>query len=117
VILYIAVVAGAVIALLFGLNEALAKSEFKTAIFFRQNLGSTLLNIICGCVLVFAKEEINSIYPLTFISSLLLGMSGQFVFKKVAKIFDNSSETLVGFNKDKDTDNRQTTSNSKLCQY
>jgi O-antigen/teichoic acid export membrane protein len=100
--LYVAVIAGAVIALLFGLNEALAKSEFKTAVFLRQNLGSTLLNIICGCVLVFAKEDITTIYPITFISAVLLGMSGQFVFKKVAKIFDNSSETLLGFNKDKD---------------
>jgi len=99
---YIAVICGAVIALLFGLNEALAKSEFKSMTFFRQNLGSTLLNVICGCVLVFAKDEIHDIYPLTFISSTILGMSGQFVFKKVAKIFDNNSDTLIGFNKDKD---------------
>jgi hypothetical protein len=101
--LYVAVLAGSIIALLFGLNEALAKTEFKTTIFFRQNLGSTLLNIICGCILVYAKDDITTIYPITFISAVLLGMSGQFVFKKVAKIFDNSSETLVGFNKDKDS--------------
>jgi hypothetical protein len=80
----------------------LAKDEFRSAIFLRQNLGSTLLNVICGCVLVFAKDEIHDIYPLSFISSVILGMSGQFMFKKVAKIFDNSSETLIGFNKDKD---------------
>jgi len=96
---YIAVICGAVIALLFGLNEALAKSEFKSMTFFRQNLGSTLLNIICGCILVFAKDEIASIYPLTFISSVILGMSGQFIFKKVAKIFNPDDKTFVGVNK------------------
>lgn len=100
--LYLAIFAGAIITLLFGLNEALAMPEFKFIIFLRQNLGSTLLNIICGCVLVYAKDDITTIYPITFISAVLLGMSGQFVFKKVAKIFDNSSETLIGFNKDKD---------------
>ena len=96
--MYVAVLAGAVIALLFGLNEALAKSEFKSGIFFRQNLGTTLLNIIFGCVLVFAKDEIVNIYPLTFISSVILGMSGQFAFKKIVKIFDGDSKTKLGIN-------------------
>jgi len=99
---YVAVICGACIALLFGFNEALAKDEFRTAIFFRQNLGSTLLNVICGFVLVFAKDEIHDIYPLSFISSVILGMSGQFMFKKVAKIFNSDSETYFGINKDKD---------------
>lgn len=98
--LYLAVCAGAIIALLLGLNEALGKPEFKTVIFFRQNLGSTLLNVLCGCILVFAKDEITSIYPLTFISSVILGMSGQLVFKKVAKIFNPEENTLVGINKE-----------------
>jgi hypothetical protein len=86
---------------LFGLNEALVKPEFKSRTFLRQNLGSTLLNIICGCVLVFAKDEIHDIYPLTFISSIILGVSGQFVFKKIAQIFDPKSKTLIGVGEDK----------------
>ena len=96
--LYVAVLAGAVIALLFGLNEASVKPEFRFLIFFKQNLGSTLLNILCGCVLVYAKDEIVSIYPMTFISATILGTSGQFVFKKVTKIFDGDSKTKVGIN-------------------
>lgn len=97
--LYLAVCAGAVIALLLSLNEALGKPEFKAITFFRQNLGSTLLNILCGCILVFAKDEITSIYPMTFISSVILGMSGQLVFKKVAKIFNPDEKTFVGIDK------------------
>jgi len=102
---YVGVCAGAIIGLLFGLNEALVKPEYRTGIFFRQNAGSTLLNILCGCVLVFARDEIHDIYPLSFISSVILGMSGQFMFKKVTKIFDSSNDTLIGINKDKNTPN------------
>jgi len=99
---YIAVIIGAFIALLFGLNEALVKDEFRSKTFLCQNLSSTFLNVICGCVLVYAKDEIHDIYPLSFISSVILGMSGQFMFKKVAKIFDKESDTLIGFNDKKD---------------
>ena len=92
--------------LLLGLNEALVKPEWDVRVFFRQNLGSTLLNIICGCVLVYAKDEIHDIYPLTFMSSVVLGTSGQFLFKKVTKIFDSSDDTLIGRNKDKKQPNQ-----------
>ena len=98
---YIAVICGAYIAILFNFNEALAKDEFRFSIFLRQNLGSTLLNVICVCVLVFAKDDIQDIYPLSFISSVILGMSGQFIFKKIAKIFNKSDETFIGLNNNK----------------
>ena len=95
---YVAILVGAVIALITGFNEALAKPDYKFSIFLKQNAGSTLLNILCGCVLVYAKDEIASIYTITFISSVVLGMSGQFLFKKVAKIFNPDNETFVGVN-------------------
>ena len=93
---YVAILIGAAISLLLGFNEALTKPDYKFSIFFKQNIGSTLLNIICGGVLVFAKEEIASIYTITFISSVVLGMSGQLLFKKVAKVFNPEEPTLVG---------------------
>ena len=95
---YVAIIIGAVISLLLGFNEALAKPDYKFIIFLRQNLGSTLLNIICGGVLVFAREEISSIYTITFISSVVLGMNGQLLFKKVAKVFNQEEQTLIGIN-------------------
>lgn len=98
---YVAILIGAVIALLLGWNEALAKPDYRFGTFLKQNLGSTLLNILCGGVLVYAKEEISAIYTITFISSVVLGMSGQFLFKKVAKVFDPEEKTLIGIN-DKD---------------
>lgn len=101
---YVAIIIGATISLLFGLNEAVVKPEYKTKFFFKQNLGSTLLNIICGCVLVYAGDEISAIYPITFLSSVNIGLSGQFVFKKIAKIFDNENKTLIGINDKNDND-------------
>jgi len=95
---YVAILIGAAISLLLGFNEALTKPDYKFSIFFKQNIGSTLLNIICGGVLVFAKEEIASIYTITFISSVVLGMSGQLLFKKVAKVFNPDNPTAVGIN-------------------
>jgi hypothetical protein len=95
---YVAILIGALIALLLGLNEALTKPDYKFAIFIKQNIVSTLLNIVCGGVLVYAKAEIESIYAITFISSVVLGMSGQFLFKKVAKVFNPEENTYVGLN-------------------
>lgn len=95
---YVAILIGAAISLLLGFNEALTKPDYKFSIFFKQNIGSTLLNIICGGVLVYAKEEIASIYTITFISSVVLGMSGQLLFKKVAKVFNPDNPTAVGIN-------------------
>ncbi|HUX56267.1 MAG TPA: hypothetical protein VMV77_04790 [Bacteroidales bacterium] len=98
-ILYFAVIAGAFLSLLFGLNEGLAKQDFKVSIFFRQNLISTLLNIVCGCILVMVKDEIINVISINTITALVLGMSGQFVFKKITKVFDPQSPTLLGAKK------------------
>ena len=98
-ILYIAVIAGALITLLFSLNEGLAKQDFKASIFFRQNLISTLLNVVCGCILVMVKDEIVNIISINTITALVIGTSGQFVFKKITKLFDPQSPTLLGVKK------------------
>ena len=95
---YVAILIGALIALLLGWNEGLAKPDYKFSIFLKQNIGSTLLNILCGGVLVYAKDEISAIYTITFISSVVLGMSGQLLFKKVAKVFNPEEQTLIGIN-------------------
>jgi len=96
---YLAVIAGALIALIISFNEALPKPDFKFNIFFKQNIGSTLLNIICGCVLVFFKDNIESILTINGINAVILGTSGQFVWKKVVKIFNPQNETYIGINK------------------
>ena len=98
---YVAILVGAAIALLIAFNEALAKPDYKFGIFIKQNLGSTLLNILCGGVLVYAKDEIASIYTITFISSVVIGMNGQFLFKKVAKVFNPEEPTFIGIKEDK----------------
>lgn len=94
--LLLAVLAGVVINLLFGLNDIFGKPEFQWSIFIKQNIMPTILNIVCGTVLVWFKEDIAAIFPLGGLSAVFLGIGGQTVFKKLQKMFDRSVDTYVG---------------------
>lgn len=96
--LYLAVLVGCVINLLFGLNDSFGKPEFKWAIFFKDNLIPTVLNLVCGAVLVWFREDIVSIFPLGGLSAVFLGLGGQTIFKKLQKMFDRKVDTYVGIN-------------------
>lgn len=96
--LYLAVVAGAILNLLFGLNEVFGKPQFKWGIFFRDNLIPTILNLACGAVLVWFRADIEGIFPLGGLSAVFLGLGGQTIFKKLQKMFDRKTDTYVGVN-------------------
>ena len=96
--LYLAVLVGCVINLLFGLNDIFGKSEFQWKIFLKDNLMPTLLNLVCGAVLVWFREDIASIFPLGGLSAVFLGLGGQTIFKKLQKMFDKKVDTYVGIN-------------------
>ena len=97
--LYVAILTGAVINLLFGLNEALGKTDYRFSIFFKQNIVATILNLLIGCVIVYAKDEqlvLSLIGEVTFLTAVFIGTSGQFFWKKVTNIFNAEKPTLVG---------------------
>lgn len=98
--LYIAIVAGAVINLLLGLNEAVAKPDYHFNIFFKENIIATVLNIITGCIIVYAREDpiVKSVLNVTFLSAVFIGSAGQFYWKKIKKIFDPDEETYISNN-------------------
>ena len=99
--LYLAVCTGAVINLLFGLNEALEKPDYRCSIFFKQNIVATLLNIIIGFSIVFSKEDplvSQLIGKITFLTAVFVGSSGQFFWKKISNIFSPDKPTMVGSN-------------------
>ncbi len=99
--LYVAILTGAVINLLFGLNEATGKTDYRFSIFFKKNIVATLLNIIIGCAVVYSKDEpmvSQLIGEVTFLTAVFIGSSGQFLWKKVTNIFDPDKKTLVGNN-------------------
>lgn len=97
--LFLAVFIGCVINLLFGLNDCFGKPEFKWKTFFQQNFFATLLNLVCGGVLVWFKSDIAGIFPLAGLSAVFLGLGGQTVFKKLSKMFDSKVDTFIGINK------------------
>ena len=96
--LLLAVLVGCVINLLFGLNDIYGAATFQWSIFFKQNLVPTILNLVCGAVLVWFKEDIAAIFPLGGLSAVFLGIGGQTIFKKLQKMFDRSVDTYVGVN-------------------
>lgn len=90
---------GAVILLLFELNKALKKPEFNTSKFILLNWLPLLTNVTCGLTIVWFKDDISDILEITKVSSVLLGLSGQALFKKIIGIFDKNIETKLGLNK------------------
>lgn len=95
---YLAVLLGSIIYLGLQLNKAYMLPDFKWGIFIKQNWIPTVLNLIIGCALVFIKDEIMNIYPITLLSALLLGITGQAVINKLTDVFDTKVNTLIGKN-------------------
>jgi hypothetical protein len=92
---FLAVFAGCLIYILLQLNGVYNDPKFTFKIFLRANWIPTVLNLIIGCVLVYAKADLVNIYPITFVSSLMLGVSGQALIKKLSAIFDSKIDTIV----------------------
>jgi hypothetical protein len=95
--LMIFVVLGAMIVLMLSLNEALAKPGFKWSKFIKQNLLTTLLNIMIGCTIVYSEfDSVDPLYPLTNTTALMLGAAAQVIFRKLITIFTTEKSTFVG---------------------
>jgi hypothetical protein len=95
---YLAVLLGCLIYLLFQLNGVFNQPDFAWKVFLKTNVISTVLNLIIGCIFVFSKAEIISFYSITFLSSVILGVAGQAIFKKIVNMFDKNEPTVFGMN-------------------
>jgi hypothetical protein len=93
---YVAVLLGGLIYLLFQLNSAFAKNGFRWKIFIKKNIIPFILNLTIGFTLVYIREDLINIYPITMLSALLLGVSGQVILQKIQDIFDPSKKTFIG---------------------
>lgn len=91
---YLAVFIGAVLYLLFQLNGVLNLPDFKWKTFVKTNIVVFVINIIFGCLLVFGKD-VQDVYPITFVTAIVLGLSGQVVIKKLSNISDKEKDTFV----------------------
>ncbi len=96
--LYVAIFVGAILALLLKLNKGVKLPDFSWKEFIKLNWVSTVINILLGCVAVYAKDELSAIYPITFISSIILGAAGQFIFKGIFDSFSPGVSTAIGIN-------------------
>lgn len=92
---YFAVLLGCLIYLLLQLNGVYNHPDFDWKVYVRANWIPTVLNLVIGCGLVYAKADLVNIYPITFVSALMLGVSGQALIKKLSAIFDSKVDTIV----------------------
>jgi hypothetical protein len=97
--LYIAVLLGSLIYLLLQLNLVFSLAEFRWRIFIKTNIVPFVLNIVIGFTCVIAREDLVNIYPITFISSVILGGYGQAIWKKISFMWDKKTRTSIGVNK------------------
>lgn len=95
----IGIVLGAVIWLLFELNKTKAKSDFSWSEFIKRNYIPFITNLITGLTILWFKEDIKDILPITKVYSVIIGLSGQAMFKKIIGVFDKNIETHIGINK------------------
>jgi hypothetical protein len=84
------VIAGALLNLIFGWNEAAAKPDYRFLIFIKQNIVPFILNILCGILLVLATKETG------YLNAVFYGTAGQYWFKKLQNVFNPDYPTLVG---------------------
>ena len=93
---YLAVLGGSFIYLLLQLNGVYNLPDFKWLTFIKTNWIPTILNLAIGCILVSIRAELTNLYPITLLSSLMLGIGGQALIKKLNGVFDSKVNTFVG---------------------
>lgn len=93
---YLAVGVGCLVYLLLQLNGVLNLPKFTWKEFIKTNIVATIINLIIGFFLVLARKEIVNLYPITLLSSFLLGVSGQAILKKITVMFDSKIDTVIG---------------------
>ena len=92
---YFAVFLGCLIYLLLQLNGVYNHPDFKWSVYVRGNWIPTVLNLLIGFGLVLAKNDLVNIYPITFVSAMMLGISGPALIKKLSAVFDSKVDTIV----------------------
>lgn len=95
----ISVIIGAIIWLMFELNKAQVKVDYSFKKFISLNLVPFMTNLLCGLAVVWFRDEISDYLTINKFSAVMVGFTGQGVFKKFITIFDKNIETKFGINK------------------
>ena len=98
----IGVVIGTILWLLFEFNKAIVKPDYQVKTFIKLNIIPFITNLICAFSILCMKDDIKEYFEFTRFSSVMLGMMGQGVMKKLYSIFSTNIETYIGINKNLD---------------
>jgi hypothetical protein len=95
---YVAILIGILVAILLKINKAKMLPDFSWKSFFKLNWIPFLVNLILGFAAVYGKGSITSIFPITFVSCIVLGAGGQFIWKGLFDAVSPGVSTAIGFN-------------------
>jgi len=95
--IYISVFIGVLIYAAFQWNESFNNPKFN---WMKNIIIPACLSLLTGFALAWAREDMKEIYPMTKISAIFVGVSGQAIFRKIGVIFDKNLNTVVGLNQE-----------------
>ena len=98
----IGVIIGTILWILFEFNKAIVKQDYQLKTFIRLNTIPFITNLICAFCILWMKDDIRDYFEFNKFSSVMLGMTGQGVMKKLYSIFSTNIETYIGINKNLD---------------
>jgi len=90
---------GAFLLVALNLNKAFPKKDFSWRIFFEKNAVSTVVNIIVGGIIILAKDDLITIFPVTKISIAMVGFAGGALWNYIFGIVSPIKPTALGNNK------------------
>lgn len=98
---YLMLILGVFLFVLFRLNKAMAREDFSWKVFFKKNIPSALVNLLVGVIMILAKEDVQNIYPITLLSSAILGFGGAALWQSIVGTADKDIKTKLSLHKKK----------------
>ena len=108
-VLYGSMILGVLLVILGKLNKAFARPDFLWKLFIKNNLISTLMNIVAGLLLVINQKEIialltvilpNSAFTVGGLFAGISGMAGVTIIQFVIDMLTRDKKTVIGLNKE-----------------
>ena len=95
---YIALLLGTLIYLGISYIKIYKSPKFSIMAFAKFNLPVVILNLLIGVCLVWVKDDMVQVYPITKLSCIIIGCTGQAVWSKLIKIvFPKTTDNLIEY--------------------
>jgi len=97
--LYILLLLGVVLFLLFRINRAYRKKDFTWQVFLMKNCWSAAINLIAGVIIILSADDLVAVFPVTKLTIAFMGYAGSQLWQNLFETFNPEKATVVGVNK------------------